>query len=203
MLLSIYEKLLELQISRHQVPCCVAIVLSVGDMDLEGLSVIGELLSWLDPLGVSQVVLYIDEEGPELKERITSAISFLPADICLHTEGGLSMLGAGGRMRVIISLGFGGKKEVVEAVKMLLSEVEKGTLKPEEIDEAQIEANLRFSQRPDLVIRAGGKRLSDFMIWQAAYSELYFTEVNWSSLRKVDILRAIRDYQKRERRFGK
>jgi undecaprenyl diphosphate synthase len=53
------------------------------------------------------------------------------------------------------------------------------------------------------VIRAGGKRLSDFMIWQAAYSELYFTDVNWLEMRKIDFLRAIRDCQRRERRFGR
>jgi undecaprenyl diphosphate synthase len=52
------------------------------------------------------------------------------------------------------------------------------------------------------VIRAGGNQLSDFMIWQSAYSELYFTEVNWRALRKIDFLRAIRDCQQRERRFG-
>jgi undecaprenyl diphosphate synthase len=53
------------------------------------------------------------------------------------------------------------------------------------------------------VIRAGGKQLSDFLIWQAAYSELYFTDVDWQSLRKIDLLRAIRDWQRRERRFGR
>jgi len=75
-------------------------------------------------------------------------------------------------------------------------------LDPEHIDEKTIESHLRFSQKPDLVIRAGGKQLSDFMIWQAAYSELYFTDINWSAFRKIDFLRAIRDCQRRERRFG-
>jgi len=71
--------------------------------------------------------------------------------------------------------------------------------------EASIAAILEMiqAQKPDLVIRAGGKQLSDFMIWQAAYSELYFTDVNWLRLRKIDFLRAIRDYQGRERRFGR
>ncbi|HWQ18965.1 MAG TPA: undecaprenyl diphosphate synthase family protein, partial [Methanotrichaceae archaeon] len=112
-------------------------------------------------------------------------------------------LGSGGRVKMTISLGFGGKREVTEAIRELLRGVENGFVEPEKIDEKMIEANLRFRQKPDLVIRAGGKRLSDFLIWQAAYSELYFTEVNWNSLRKIDLLRAVRDYQKRERRFGR
>ena len=102
-----------------------------------------------------------------------------------------------------VSLGYGGKREVTEAFRGLLREVEEGKLSPEEIDEKAIESRLRFSQKPDLVIRAGGKQLSDFMIWQAAYSELYFTDVNWPGLRRIDFLRAIRDYQGRERRFGR
>jgi undecaprenyl diphosphate synthase len=92
---------------------------------------------------------------------------------------------------------------VSEAIRKLLKDVEIGRISADDIDEKTIEAKLRFSQKPDLVIRAGGKQLSDFMIWQAAYSELYFTEVNWNSLRKTDFLRAIRDYQRRERRFGR
>ena len=104
---------------------------------------------------------------------------------------------------MVVSLGYGGKREVSEAFRDLLRDVESGRLSCEQIDEKIIESHLRFSQKPDLVIRAGGKRLSDFMIWQAAYSELYFTDVNWLQLRKIDFLRAIRDCQRRERRFGR
>jgi len=74
---------------------------------------------------------------------------------------------------------------------------------PEEIDENVIESHLLFKLEPDLVIRAGGKRLTDFLIWQSVYSELYFTDVNWLDFRKVDFLRILRDFQKRQRRFGK
>ena len=60
-----------------------------------------------------------------------------------------------------------------------------------------IESHLLFKSEPDIVIRAGGKRLTDFLIWQSVYSELYFTDVNWLDFRKVDFLRVIRDFQKR------
>ena len=112
-------------------------------------------------------------------------------------------MGTGGPLNVVISLGYGGKREVTEAFRNILRRVERGEIKADQIDEKSIESNLRFSQKPDLVIRAGGKKLSDFMIWQAAYSELYFTDVNWQELRKIDFLRAIRDCQNRERRFGR
>ncbi len=82
-------------------------------------------------------------------------------------------------------------------------EVEKGNLEPEDINEEVIESHLLFKFEPDIVIRAGGKRLTDFLIWQSVYSELYFTDVNWLDFRKVDFLRVIRDFQKRQRRFGK
>ncbi len=81
--------------------------------------------------------------------------------------------------------------------------IESGKLKPEDIDETVIEKHLLIKYEPDLVIRSGGKRLADFLIWQSVYSEIYFTDVSWINLRKLDFLRAIRDYQQRQRRFGK
>ena len=84
-----------------------------------------------------------------------------------------------------------------------MKDVEKKNLDPGDINENVIESHLRFKSEPDIVIRAGGKRLTDFLIWQSVYSELYFTDVNWLDFMKVDFLRVIRDYQKRQRRFGK
>lgn len=203
MLLYLYERLLETRISRHAVPGCVALVLSVGDLDDTGMSLVNDLIGWSESLGIKSLVLYIAEDEPEIQKRISSCLQDAPADICIHTQEGVRRLGSGGRVKMTISLGFGGKREVTEAIRELLRGVEQGTVEPGQIDEKMIEANLRFNQKPDLVIRAGGKQLSDFLIWQAAYSELYFTEVNWNSLRKIDLLRAVRDYQKRERRFGR
>jgi undecaprenyl diphosphate synthase len=102
-----------------------------------------------------------------------------------------------------ISLGCSGKFELTKAMKEIMQQVKKGNLDPGDIDENVIESHLLFKSEPDIVIRAGGKRLTDFLIWQSVYSELYFTDVNWFDFRKVDFLRVIRDYQKRQRRFGK
>lgn len=203
MLHYLYERLLELQITRARQPECVAIVLSSGDLDLQGMMHMRDLVEWSETLGIKSLAVHISDNTPEIRERIARLLSDVPAEICLHTQDGMKTIGLGGRINVAISLGFGGKREVTEAIRKLLEGVEVGLVNPEEIGEETIEMNLRLRQKPDLVIRAGGSQLSDFMIWQSAYSELYFTEVNWRSLRKIDFLRAIRDYQQRERRFGR
>jgi len=102
-----------------------------------------------------------------------------------------------------ISIGLGGKREFTETVRQLAEAVDAGELSPEEIDTEDIETRLVFREEPDLVIKTGAERLSDFMIWQSVYSELYFTDVNWRDFRRRDYLRALLDYQRRQRRFGR
>ncbi|MFB3766374.1 MAG: undecaprenyl diphosphate synthase family protein [Methanotrichaceae archaeon] len=199
----LYEQLLEFRISRYNLPSCVAIVLSSGDLDETGLKLLRDLIDWSISINLKSLAIYINEHTQETYRMLVSELSDMPAEILLHTSTGIERLGKVGKIKVEISLGYGGKKEVTEAIKRLLEDVEAGRIKPDEIDESTIEANLRFRQKPDLVIRAGGRQLSDFMIWQSVYSELYFTEVNWHSFSKTDFLRAIRDCQKRERRFGR
>jgi len=88
-------------------------------------------------------------------------------------------------------------------VRTLAERVESGDLEPDEIDDEHVEDHLVFPSEPDLVIKTGAERLSDFMIWQSVYSELYFTDVNWRDFRKRDFLRAVREYCKRSRRYGR
>jgi undecaprenyl diphosphate synthase len=101
-----------------------------------------------------------------------------------------------------ISIGLGGKREFTETVRQLAEAVDDGDLTPEEIEAEHIADRLVFREEPDLVIKTGAERLSDFMIWQSVYSELYFTDVNWRDFRKRDYLRALLDYEDRQRRFG-
>ncbi len=105
-----------------------------------------------------------------------------------------------------ICLLYGGRQEIVDAVKRIALSVKQGRIEPEEISEKVIEENL-YTQGmpdPDLIIRTSGEeRLSNFLLWQSAYSELYFCETYFPEFRKIDFLRAIRDYQRRKRRFGK
>ena len=203
MIYRLYEHLLQMRIAKSNLPGCVAVVLSCGDLFDDGLVRLCQLLEWSRSIGLTTLMLYVNDDAPRLQRMIASQLAASPAQISLHTREGVLQTGSGGPLKVVISLGYGGKREVAEAFRGLLRDVETGLLYPEQIDEKTIESHLRFTQKPDLVIRAGGKRLSDFMIWQAAYSELYFTDVNWLDLRKIDFLRAIRDCQRRERRFGR
>jgi undecaprenyl diphosphate synthase len=102
-----------------------------------------------------------------------------------------------------VSVGLGGKREFAGAVRALAAEVAAGERDPTDIDADAVEAQLVFPDEPDLLIKTGAERLSDFLIWQSVYSELYFTDVNWRNFRRRDYLRALLDYQSRQRRFGR
>lgn len=104
-----------------------------------------------------------------------------------------------------LAVAYGGRMEIIDAVRKIAREVREGKLDPDGIDEDVIREHLYAPDLPDpdLIIRTSGEeRLSNFLLWQSAYSELYFCEVYLPELRKIDILRAIRDYQRRKRRFG-
>lgn len=105
-----------------------------------------------------------------------------------------------------LAVGYGGRAELVNAVRRICERVERGELKPSGIDERLVSGHLYTAglPDPDLIIRTSGEeRLSGFLLWQSAYSELYFCEAYWPAFSKIDFLRAIRTYQGRERRFGK
>jgi tritrans,polycis-undecaprenyl-diphosphate synthase [geranylgeranyl-diphosphate specific] len=107
-----------------------------------------------------------------------------------------------------IAVAYGGQQELVDAIKKIASMVSSGKLKVDDIDKKIIESCLYTSHLPqsdpDLILRTSGeKRLSGFLLWQSAYSELIFMDVFWPEFRKIDFMRAIRTYQNRVRRFGK
>jgi tritrans,polycis-undecaprenyl-diphosphate synthase [geranylgeranyl-diphosphate specific] len=106
-----------------------------------------------------------------------------------------------------VALAYGGRAEIVDAARKIAQRVEKGEMKPDSIDEALFERYLYTAhmakQDPDLIIRTSGEeRLSGFLLWQCAYSELCFLDVYWPDFRRIDLLRAVRTYQRRKRRFG-
>lgn len=111
-------------------------------------------------------------------------------------------------MYLNIAIAYGGQQELLNAVRNIAYEVKENKIQIEEIDEKLIEANLYTAHlpqpEPDLILRTSGeKRLSGFLIWQSAYSELIFVDIFWPEFRKIDLMRAIRTYQKRSRRYGK
>ncbi|MCD6461425.1 MAG: di-trans,poly-cis-decaprenylcistransferase [Thermoplasmata archaeon] len=105
-----------------------------------------------------------------------------------------------------IAIAYGGREEIVRAIRSIVRDVKEGKLREEEIDEKLFSKYLYTSPYPDpdLVLRTSGEeRISNFLLWQLAYSELYFTDVYWPGFRKIDFLRAIRSYQMRQRRYGR
>jgi tritrans,polycis-undecaprenyl-diphosphate synthase [geranylgeranyl-diphosphate specific] len=106
-----------------------------------------------------------------------------------------------------VALAYGGRAEIVDATRKIAQKVKSGELTPEEINEQFFEKYLYTAhmpnQDPDLIIRTSGEeRLSGFLSWQSAYSELCFLDINWPDFRRIDLLRAVRTYQRRKRRFG-
>ena len=107
-----------------------------------------------------------------------------------------------------IAIAYGGRTEILDSVRKIAIEVKEGKILPEEIEQSTIEKTLYTAHLPnpdpDLVIRTSGEeRLSGFLLWQSAYSELVFLDEYWPDFRKIDLMRAVRTYQKRARRYGK
>ena len=107
-----------------------------------------------------------------------------------------------------IAIAYGGQNELVDAVKKIGTKIKNGELNTEEINKEVIESNLYTSHlpqsSPDMILRTSGeKRMSGFLLWQSAYSELVFLDIFWPEFRKIDLMRAIRTFQKRKRRVGK
>jgi undecaprenyl diphosphate synthase len=109
-------------------------------------------------------------------------------------------------MTLTLALSYGGRQEIIDAARRLAAQVRAGALRPEEIDEAAFSQELYAPDLPDpdLLIRTSGEqRLSNFLLWQLSYTELYVTQKLWPDFSKEDLLEAISEYERRERRFGK
>lgn len=110
-----------------------------------------------------------------------------------------------GDFKLNLAIGYGGREEIINAVKKIADEVKMGKISTDDINEDLFHSYLYDSSvpDPDLIFRTSGEeRISNFLLWQGAYSELYFSDINWPDLRKIDFLRAVYTYQGRKRRFG-
>lgn len=110
------------------------------------------------------------------------------------------------RMTLVLALSYSGRWDITQAVKAISQAVQAGTLSPDEINETNISKHLATSGMPDpeLLIRTSGEqRISNFLLWQLAYTELYITDLLWPDFRKENLYEALVSYQARERRFGK
>jgi len=149
--------------------------------------------------GIRHLMFHIATSNPE------DALPLLPAIRKISTIARLSLhvgdreeIGGTG-MDVVVAVGKSGREEITACIRKMA----KDHVSPESVDEKVIESYLTFQYTPDVVIKSGGDHLTDFLIWQSVYSELFFSDVNWALFREVDFLRVLRDYQSRIRRFGK
>ncbi|MCL1472992.1 isoprenyl transferase [Argonema antarcticum] len=109
-------------------------------------------------------------------------------------------------IKFTVATNYGGRQEILQAARAIASQVQQGLLQPEQIDEALFERHLYTSGLcdPDLLIRTSGEmRISNFLLWQMAYAEIYITETLWPDFDRAEFHQALCDYQKRDRRFGK
>ncbi len=133
-------------------------------------------------------------------------LSKLPAKTYKTLLEGIELTKDNTRMTLVLALNYSSRWEIVEATKKIALDVHNGILKVDDIDAALFSSNLTTKDIPDpeLMIRTSGEhRISNYLLWQAAYAEFYFTPVLWPDFRKDDFYQAIIDFQGRERRFGK
>lgn len=141
-----------------------------------------------------------------IKIKLIGDVEALPKKVWKELQHAIEVTKDNTKATLTLALSYGSKSEILHAVKSIANEAKAGTLNPSDINESLFENHLYTKGLPnvDLLIRTSGEhRISNFLLWQIAYSELYFTDVLWPDFSKEDFFDAVRSYAQRERRFGK
>lgn len=141
----------------------------------------------------------------DVRLRVIGNTALLPAEVRQVLDDTIARTAGNSRLVLTLALSYGARDEILRAVRQLAAEVEEGRLSAADIDEQRIAAALDTAglPDPDLLIRTSGEmRISNFLLWQLAYAELYFTEVLWPDFSAAELRRALDDFAARERRFG-
>ena len=141
-----------------------------------------------------------------IRFRIIGDLTKLPANVRERLETCVAHTANNTGMSLVLAISYSSRWEITEATRQIATLIHKGELTPGQIDSNLVSQHLTtsFMPDPDLLIRTGGEvRLSNYLLWQCAYSELYFCDTYWPDFREEELYKAIYDYQKRERRFGK
>jgi len=192
----LYEKILLRNL--HTLPNQICFMITGQDM-LDAPGNLYLAAQWCRDLGIGSAMFHISTADPARLERCLPLIRTISsiARLTLHYRDEKEVSGEG--MDVMVAIGKSGREEIADCVRRMARD----GVDPGSVDEDVLESYLTFNYEPDLVIKTGGDHLTDFLIWQSVYSELFFLDVNWALLRKVDFLRALRDFQSRARRFGR
>ena len=154
---------------------------------------------------------FLDAEAQELlanniRLRTIGEIHRLPEDVRLSLENVKTQTQGNDGLHLVLALSYGGRAEIIQAVRQIAAEAAAGRLSPAAIDESLLAASLFTCDipDPDLLIRTSGElRLSNFLLWQLAYAEFFFTPTLWPDFGREEFVRILASYQGRERRFGK
>ena len=182
-------------------PAHVTLIITERDLLVPGAyETLEAFLGWAFEYGCERVTVYVSVLDREVIGALRQSLDSIdaPERMAVREPGDDEPV----TVPIQVGIGLGGKHEFANAVAALARRVAAGELHAEEIAAADVEERLVFADEPDLVIKTGAERLSDFMIWQSVYSELYFTDVNWQNFRRRDYLRALLSYKRRSRRFG-
>ena len=192
------------------------VVRAAGDLGIEVLTLYAfSLENWNRPQAeVAELMRllehYLEIELPEvirndIEVRAIGRLDRLPPSVRRRVDEAISKSRGGRAMKLVFALSYGGRAEIVDAARKLLRDAERGLVDPEAIDEKTFGAYLYDPELPDpdLLIRTGAEsRVSNFLLWQIAYTELFTTDVMWPDFRAEHLRLALRDYRARERRFG-
>jgi undecaprenyl diphosphate synthase len=157
------------------------------------------------------LVRFIRRELPELMEnqvllRAIGDLQRLPENAQRELARAEETSRQGARMTLSLALSYGGRNEIVQAAQSLARDIAAGKIRPEDLNPESFSARLYTADMPDpdLLIRTSGEyRLSNFLLWQTAYTELYFTDTLWPDFREEEFIKALQEYQHRDRRFGR
>ena len=157
------------------------------------------------------IVLSLDKElktiiENKIKLNAIGDINSLPEEVKKKLKETIEKTKKNRKLILTIAINYGGKEEITNALKTIINKVKKNIILKEKVDEELINTHLYSKNLPDvdLLIRTSGeKRISNFLLWKISYAELYFTNILWPEFSKNDFYKAIINYQKRERRFGK
>jgi len=147
-----------------------------------------------------------DLSSKNIRLNILGQIEKLPADVSKEAEFTMEKTRDNSGMLLNLALSYGSREEITRAARLIAQKVAQGEIQPDEVDEDLMASHLYTGDLPDpdLIIRTSGEyRLSNFMMWQAAYSELFITTTLWPDFSREEFHEILNDYQKRDRRFGK
>ena len=164
---------------------------------------IQELMKLLDEFIIAELPSL---ERQQIRLRAIGRLDQLPPETLSNLRYVVEQTARCTRMTLTLALSYGGRQEIIDAVKRIAAQVQSGTLQPEQIDEPLFSRSLYTADLPDpdLLIRTSGEqRLSNFLLWQASYTEFHVTPKFWPDFSRADLAEAIADYEQRERRFGR